>query len=1730
MKVKKSIRKKLKKSCSFFMVTTFLVSGFSYTPKFEKNVYANQFVMGVENHWAEPYMKNLFDRGLMRGDTKGNMNPNKYITRAEFVSIINRAFGYKKHGSIPFKDITGQEWYADDIEIAYNQGYFSGNGKNKSDANGFLTREQAVSLLCRNIKIEEIPGENFSFTDSRSIENWSRGYVNAATEKGYISGYSDKTFRPKNYITRGEAAKIFSDALGTIISQPGTRSLGYHKGNVTITSSDVTLKNTVIQGDLYITEGVGLGHTYLENVTVLGEVIISGTGESYAGKSSVTFDDSIIDKLVVTGANNSKSIKIEGSTVVNSTKISSNTYLEEYSNRDGGFKDIVLDGPENTELHLSGVFDNVVVKGEKNKLFLDSGTIRNLIVDEEAINSEVHLAKDTYVNNLSLDVGIHVYGKGEIGYLKVNASGAVIEMLPDEIEIRPGLSANVDGKDMTSNDADKLSLNPRIISGYPEVEDIGTTEAKVVFKTNKSGKIYWAITSYEDGKVDIDDIIKPDKYDSEIIDNGSFSIDYDDEQSVKISGLEVDSEYIVSAVFVDDREDKSVRKTEVFSTLDNTKGGFLSGYPTVKEVSNKSAIVEFVLSKDSDVYWAVYPKGKPAPDEKALKTQKLYGEVDNGVEENCKKYKGDTISISGLNELENYDFYALVSDGRNNSSITKLQFTTKDSTVPKFNTGYPKLETMEKSAGEILVSINEDAKVHYAVYFGGTNFPIANEDGSVPDINSNEAKQQIISGKGSQSRNVSSNIKANTASKIKLNGLKSQEDYDVYLVAEDMNGNLSDIKKISISAKPDFLEDYPKIGSINNDYVEVIANVTKDCKAYWAVLSSGSVEPNEYNLKTQNIQGAVSKGIDDCKKNTEVVLKLENLKEYTDYEFYVLVSDGISDSDISKLKFKTTDLTPPDFSKGYPATDKVTDKSIDIKVRVNEAGTVHYVLCKKGDEFPVPVPPSTEKPDLDSDDAKNQVVSGNNGYKNGKVSVKQNTETKFTISGLEPETPYDLYIVAKDAFNNISAVKYLEVKTLDNTSPTAKMEFEETISGDVIADSEIRIKFSEIVVDNVSKQKLSEVEKDTLSQNIKLYDLSTIRRPEIKINFENAIVNDIDGYTVITFPKGSLDLKSGNTYEFELNKIADTSGNRMDEKTLLPSFNTVAPMVEINETIATAGMDMTFELIPQVSETNDNILYDIVFESNEKVEFEIYEKVGDNSSFNKITGSGGPGKIVVDKGKRITLQNIKDRILNNYDEYKFNKFKNLEKTEYGIKIIAINGDTNRKGWSSTIDFKVNCVIGSSSGLNPVADNPSDRLDDAIKEGKVTVVNYPKEFKLRVFFTDTIVPDFESGYPKLDINDEVGLSQVGDTLIRPVVKTTKSARFYYLIAKKDTVTDPTPEGIMDGKYKPQDGVTGSFEVTSGNTEFEFRIEGLKPNVEYTMFCFLKGTPAATSPMKVISFTTVPVAPPEIDSAYIKDKMEDSAVVEIALDKEAVIDWIVFNQKSMPEFEITADFIRKREENIAYKPIDFGTSTAKIQSGSSLAKSAITINNVERDVYYNFYGVAKSPLGGGDSKIICIENITAADRSKPTVTVSTVIKNYASSYKEKPYEGEITLTFSEPMYYIVSEGDPLIPLDINSFKDGLTWGSFDVEIPGSKKMNIKVDSFRTEKSSTGDRALKSITLTFSGVYNNSTINYNNLLSDKNTNIAGSLNLRFVDMELEGESRAKSYWEATFINGGI
>ena len=191
--------------------------------------------------WMEPYLEKLVEWGVMRGSSSGNLNPDRVLTRAEFVTMINRAFGYTERGSTPFQDVPANAWYADDINIAYQAGYFTGTSETTAGPLGRVTREQAAVLLGRNLRLQGIPGVNSDFTDVQRMGNWSRGMVQECAELGIIQGYADGTFRPQNYITRGQMACFLVRALGTLVHETGDQIVGGMYGNLTVNTSGVKL-------------------------------------------------------------------------------------------------------------------------------------------------------------------------------------------------------------------------------------------------------------------------------------------------------------------------------------------------------------------------------------------------------------------------------------------------------------------------------------------------------------------------------------------------------------------------------------------------------------------------------------------------------------------------------------------------------------------------------------------------------------------------------------------------------------------------------------------------------------------------------------------------------------------------------------------------------------------------------------------------------------------------------------------------------------------------------------------------------------------------------------------------------------------------------------------------------------------------------------------------------------------------------------------------------------------------------------------------------------------------------------------------------------------------------------------------------------------------------------------------------------------------------------------------
>lgn len=164
----------------------------------------------ISGHWAETTIKDFINKDYVVGYNDGTFRPDDSITRGEFVKLLNRYFGLTNKSGKIFKD-TATHWAKDEIDIAITNGVVNGFDDGTFRPGEHITREQAAKMVSNYLKIDDANHDKITtYTDGDRVSSWSKNAVEGVLEKGYMKGYNDNTFRPKNNITRSEAVVTLS--------------------------------------------------------------------------------------------------------------------------------------------------------------------------------------------------------------------------------------------------------------------------------------------------------------------------------------------------------------------------------------------------------------------------------------------------------------------------------------------------------------------------------------------------------------------------------------------------------------------------------------------------------------------------------------------------------------------------------------------------------------------------------------------------------------------------------------------------------------------------------------------------------------------------------------------------------------------------------------------------------------------------------------------------------------------------------------------------------------------------------------------------------------------------------------------------------------------------------------------------------------------------------------------------------------------------------------------------------------------------------------------------------------------------------------------------------------------------------------------------------------------------------------------------------------------------------
>ena len=567
---------------------------------------------------------------------------------------------------------------------------------------------------------------------------------------------------------------------------------------------------------------------------------------------------------------------------------------------------------------------------------------------------------------------------------------------------------------------------------------------------------------------------------------------------------------------------------------------------------------------------------------------------------------------------------------------------------------------------------------------------------------------------------------------------------------------------------------------------------------------------------------------------------------------------------MKKLTFTTVDKTPPVFQT-EPTINSVKETSVGLYANLNEAGTLYWVIVPQGTEYPKPLAGQSGKVDLTSDTAKLQVAAGMNALKSGKASMTAGKDATFTVSGLSKERAYDLYYVAQDKAGNYSAsVKMITIHTLDPNAPTVTQEFTRYNADEKdhpLADTDIRLVFSEAVQDAETNTTLvslyeavttasTDAEKNAardrmaniLRNEIGLYADTGSGLPQKVaeatgrvdkntadwvIDYRYAEIKLEQGKTVVTFPtkddktQSALNLRSGATYYFEVQGIADTSETKnVMGVTKLDPFTTVFAQVNLSpgsntETKIDTGssgdqpeLDLYWRMDPvSTDKVEDGIRWDMILWSDTTVEFDLYERTGGSGAWTKVNQKGSITITIDSNTKRSGASMQMDAKEPDATTPTFQPLKKVKEGtvyEYAVHFIKVNGDGDRKTWNGTVQMDVNAVAGSNDSLGRMGVGGWEESWNNLVGKELTNIGVPSTLTLYKPFRDQTAPHF--------INDRPTFTP-GDSVVRMDLMLDRVGTIYWVVAKRGNVStigtdgkDYSPSGTGRGAYEelPESG--------------------------------------------------------------------------------------------------------------------------------------------------------------------------------------------------------------------------------------------------------------------------------------------------------------------------------------
>lgn len=174
------------------------------------NILAKTFSDVNNNDWFYSVVNELSDKGIISGYEDNTFKPQKAVSYAEFLTLLNKSIGEKQ--SPDYKN--SEEWYKPTFDYLKQKGVIT----NIQNPNAEITRNEMAKYL--SLGLEKLKNQNIdtktpaSIKDFDSIPNEYKDLVASVVNAGLIKGDEHQNFNGSKSLTRAETAVIIKGLGG----------------------------------------------------------------------------------------------------------------------------------------------------------------------------------------------------------------------------------------------------------------------------------------------------------------------------------------------------------------------------------------------------------------------------------------------------------------------------------------------------------------------------------------------------------------------------------------------------------------------------------------------------------------------------------------------------------------------------------------------------------------------------------------------------------------------------------------------------------------------------------------------------------------------------------------------------------------------------------------------------------------------------------------------------------------------------------------------------------------------------------------------------------------------------------------------------------------------------------------------------------------------------------------------------------------------------------------------------------------------------------------------------------------------------------------------------------------------------------------------------------------------------------------------------------------------------